>query len=70
MKSTRLPLCLGLCGILIWFLADAQSVRQAVSAALALCAPSVIPAMFPFLVVSGLLISLGSAMPSLPPWRG
>ena len=59
MKATRLPLCLGLCGILIWFLADAAAVRAAVSEALTLCAGSVIPAMFPFLVVSGLLISLG-----------
>jgi len=59
MKTTRLPLCLGLCGILIWFLADGDTVRTAVSEALRLCAGSVIPAMFPFLVVSGLLVSLG-----------
>ena len=59
MKTIRLPLCLGLCGILIWFLADGDTVRAAVSDALSLCAGSVIPAMFPFLVVSGLLISLG-----------
>lgn len=59
MKTIRLPLCLGLCGMLVWFLADGDAVRAAVSEALALCAKSVIPAMFPFLVVSGLLISLG-----------
>lgn len=70
MSSTRLPLCLGLCGILAWFLADAQGVRQAVSAALALCAASVIPAMFPFLVVSGLLISLGFGSALAPALAG
>lgn len=59
MKTIRLPLCLGLCGLLVWFLADGDAVRTAVSEALALCAGSVIPAMFPFLVVSGLLIALG-----------
>ena len=42
--------CLLLCGVLVWFLADAGQVRQDVSAALALCARSVIPALFPFLV--------------------
>ena len=40
-------------------LADAGQVRQDVSAALALCARSVIPALFPFLVVSTLLLRLG-----------
>jgi len=48
-----------LCGILIWFLADAESVRAAAGEALHLCARSVIPAMFPFLVVTRLLLSLG-----------
>ncbi len=51
--------CLLLCGVLVWFLADAGQVRQDVSAALALCARSVIPALFPFLVVSTLLLRLG-----------
>lgn len=45
--------------LLIWFLTDAQRVRQAASDALRLCAASVIPALFPFLVVTGLLMSLG-----------
>lgn len=66
MKTTHRFLALGLCGLLIWFLADTATVRQAVSEGLSLCARSVIPAMFPFLVVSGLLISLGLG-PALAP---
>ena len=45
--------------LLVWFLADTMRVRQAASDALRLCAASVIPALFPFLVVTGLLMSLG-----------
>lgn len=55
----RMIACLLLCGVLVWFLADAGQVRQDVSAALALCARSVVPALFPFLVVSTLLLRLG-----------
>ena len=55
----RTDLLLILCGILVWFLADAGHIRAAASQALRLCATSVIPALFPFLAVSGLLISLG-----------
>ncbi len=55
----RMAACLLLCGVLVWFLADAGQVRQDVSAALALCARSVIPALFPFLAVSTLLLRLG-----------
>ena len=51
--------CLGLCAVLAWFLADAGEVRRAAAEALALCGRSVIPALFPFLVLSILLISLG-----------
>ena len=58
-RRVRADLCLVLCGVLVWFLADAVRVRAAASAALALCAKSVIPALFPFLAVSGLLLSLG-----------
>ena len=54
--SIFLPLCVGL---LLWFLSDAGHVRQAAAEALKLCAASVIPALFPFLVVTGTLISLG-----------
>ena len=48
-----------LCGVLVWFLADAPGIRFAAAEALALCAGSVIPALFPFLVLSTLLVSLG-----------
>jgi len=58
-KSVRADLCLVLCGVLIWLLADAGRVRAAAAEALALCARTVIPALFPFMVVSGLLVSLG-----------
>ncbi len=59
MKRWQLPVCWILCGVLVWFLADAAAVRTAVEEALRLCARSVIPALFPFLVVSSLLLSLG-----------
>lgn len=55
----RADLLLVLCGVLVWFLADAARVRAAAAEALALCAGSVIPALFPFLAVSALLLSLG-----------
>ena len=53
--------CLLLCGVLVlvWFLADAVRVRTAAAEALAFCGGTVIPALFPFLAVSGLLVSLG-----------
>lgn len=51
--------CLILCGVLIWFLTKAENIRTAAAAALRLCGSSVIPAMFPFLVVSSLLVALG-----------
>ena len=46
----RLPACLVLCGLLLWLLADAAGVRASVEEALSLCAHSVVPALFPFLV--------------------
>ena len=55
----RAAVILALCGLLIWFLADAEAVRSAASEALTLCGHSVVPALFPFLAVSGLLVSLG-----------
>ena len=58
-KRRRTDACLVLCGVLIWFLADAERVRRAAAEALILCGSSVIPALFPFLAVSALLISLG-----------
>ncbi len=58
-KRWRADACLVLCGLLVWFLADAARVRAAAAAGLALCGRAVIPALFPFLAVSGILISLG-----------
>ena len=58
-RTWRALSCLALCGVLVWFLADAGEVRASAAEALSLCAKSVIPAMFPFMVVSGLLVSLG-----------
>ena len=55
----RAAACLALVGVLILFLAEAGFVRAAAEEALNLCARSVIPALFPFLVVSSLLLSLG-----------
>ena len=51
--------CLALCFLLVWFLADASDVRQATAEGLSLCARSAVPALFPFLVVSSLLLRLG-----------
>ena len=55
----RAAACLALGGGLVLFLAEAGFVRAAAAEALSLCAGSVIPALFPFLVVSSLLLSLG-----------
>ena len=55
----RLAVCLGLCVLLVWFLADAAEVRASAKEALSLCARSVIPSLFPFMVVSSLLLALG-----------
>ncbi|MBE6996332.1 MAG: sporulation protein [Ruminococcaceae bacterium] len=59
MKRQWRCVCLLLCAVLVWFLADAQGVRAAAGDGLRLCARSVIPALFPFLVVTRLLLSLG-----------
>lgn len=56
-----------LSGSMIWFLADSVRLRAAAADALSLCARSVIPALFPFLVVSSLLIRLGFAN-LITPW--
>lgn len=58
-RRWRADACLVLCGLLIWFLADAARVRAAAAEALVLCGKSVIPALFPFLAVSTLLVSMG-----------
>lgn len=51
--------CLPLCGLLVWFLADAGEVRAAAAEGLALCGRAVIPALFPFMAASTMLVSLG-----------
>lgn len=58
-KRRRTDVFLILCGVLIWFLTDAARVRAAAVEALILCGGSVVPALFPFLAVSSLLVSLG-----------
>lgn len=58
-KTVQNDLCLLLCGTLVWLLADAGRVRNAAAEAIALCTGTVIPALFPFMVVSGLLVDYG-----------
>ena len=58
--------CLCLCGVLVWFLADAGDVRADTKDALVLCARSVIPSLVPFLVISSLLLSLGFGQLTAP----
>lgn len=58
-KRWRAEVCLAVCGLLVWFLADAGRVRTAAAEALSLCARSVIPALFPFMAASTLLVSMG-----------
>lgn len=72
MKQTRwrTPLCLLACVVLLWFLADAAGVRTAVTVALALCAQTVIPSLFPFLAVTSLLLALGFGELAAPALEG
>ena len=58
-KRVRGDVCLILCGVLVWFLADAKQLRLEAAGALALCAGTVIPALFPFMAVAGMLVRLG-----------
>ena len=58
-RRVRADACLILCGVLVWFLADARQLRLEAAKALALCAGTVIPALFPFMAVTGLLVRLG-----------
>ena len=57
-KSLQTTLLLFLIPVALWLLLD-TSVKDAVGAALTLCARSVIPALFPFMVVSSMLVALG-----------
>ena len=58
-KRVRGDVCLVLCGVLVWFLADAKQLRLEAAGALALCAGTVIPSLFPFMAVAGMLVRLG-----------
>lgn len=58
-RRWRADVCLVLCGLLVWFLADAARLRAAAAEALAMCGRTVIPALFPFLAVSTLLVTMG-----------
>ena len=66
----RGDLVLLLGGVLVWLLSDAQRVKAAAGEALALCAGTVIPALFPFLAVSGLAMALGLGEWLSPALRG
>ena len=66
----RTGACLLLCGLLVWLLADAGEVRAAAAAGLALCGRSVIPALFPFMAASTMLMSLGFGEWASPCLRG
>lgn len=57
----RILLTLGLLGVMALLLLCSADAAQAVRDALVLCAQSVIPALFPFFVVSSLFIDLGCA---------
>lgn len=60
MKFSKRTLLFGIiAGALIWFLADAAHLRAAAAEALIHCGTSVIPALFPFMVLSSLALSLG-----------
>ena len=54
-------LALGLLAAMAGLLAASETAAQAVREGLALCGGSVIPALFPFLVVSRLFVATGSA---------
>lgn len=58
-KGYRADACLVLCGVLLWFLADAARLRLEALKALTLCAGTVIPSLFPFMTVTALLVRLG-----------
>ncbi len=62
--------CLALCGLMLWFLADAAQVREAAAAGLRLCGRSVIPALFPFMAASTMLVSMGFGQWAAPRLAG
>lgn len=69
-KKRQLSVCLALCAVLAALTADARHLRQEGAAALSLCADAVIPALFPFMAVTGLLVSLGFGGLISPPLAG
>lgn len=69
-KSFRADACLVLCGLLVWLLADARRLRLEALQALALCAGTVIPALFPFMAVAGMLTRLGFGQWIAPVFSG
>lgn len=50
-RRIRTDVCLILCGVLVWFLADARQLRLEAVKALTLCAGTVIPALFPLSLI-------------------
>lgn len=58
-KRWRAAACFFLCSAMAICLAEAGAVRSAAAEALSLCVRSVVPATFPFLVVSAWLVKLG-----------
>ena len=61
-----LPLSLGF----VWLLLDAGAVRDAAREGLALCGSTVVPSLFPFLVVTSLLVSQGFGTWAAPLFSG
>ena len=55
----RILACLCLGGVLVWFLAGAGAVREVMREGLSLCVRTVIPSLFPFMVATSALLSLG-----------
>ena len=68
-KPFRIAMLLILAITGVWLLAD-DAVKTAVISALTLCARSVIPALFPFMVISSLLLALGLGELLAPPLGG
>ena len=58
-NGSRSLLLAGLCGLMIGLLAEAEAARAAAREALALCAGTVIPSLFPPLAVTSALTALG-----------
>ena len=66
--SKRKWQALCLLGVMALLLVSSAAAGEAVRRGLALCARSVVPALFPYFVVSGLFTSLGFAEGMGRPW--